>query len=144
MANAGLGLQVKGLREFGTALDNLPEEIDKALKADLTAVAETVAQGARGRMPSESGDARRSLTAGVEGVWPSVKGGGSLAPYYVWLDFGSRNPRRGQRRRVGPWTRSGKGPTGGRFIYPEIESEKDEFIKAANAAFDKAWYAAYL
>jgi hypothetical protein len=141
---AELGIQVKGLREFGTALDNLPEEIDKTLKTELTAVAETVVVGARGRMPSDSGHARGSLTAGVQGVWPAVTGGGSLAPYYGWLDFGSRTPRRGQPRRRGPWANSGKGPTGGRFIYPEIEAEKDEFVKAANAAFDKAWYAAYL
>jgi hypothetical protein len=141
---AEVGLKVKGLREFGTALDNLPEEIDKQLKTELLAVAETVAVGARGRMPADSGHARGSLLAGVEGVWPTVTGGNSMVPYYGWLDFGTRTPRRGQPRSRGPWARSGKGPAGGRFIFPEIEAEKDEFIRAANAAFDKAWYAAYL
>lgn len=137
-------IKVKGLREIGTALDNLPEEIDKRLKAELTAVAEMIAVGARGRMPTDTGHAKSSVVAGVAGPWPFVKGGGSVAPYYGWLEYGTRRPRRGRPRSVGPWANTGQGPADGRFVGPEIAEQHDEFVKAANAAFDKAWYAAYL
>ena len=60
------------------------------------------------------------------------------APYFPWLDFGSRDPRTGNSRVEGPWRGSGTGPKGGRFIYPAIEAKWDEVVNAAGEAVENA------
>ena len=60
-----------------------------------------------------------------------------MVPWYGWMDFGSRRPRRGRSVRVGPWTKTGLGPAGGRALLPAIKSNEPELIEAAEKAFDK-------
>lgn len=134
------GLEIKGLAEFQKALREVNPILAKKLDDELTVIAEKVAVGARGRVPSVSGRARGSIVAGAGSGGPFVKGGGSRAPYYGWLDFGTRTPRRHQSRRLGPWKRTGKGPIEGRYIFPQIDQDRDEIIKAASDAFAKAWF----
>lgn len=141
MAN---GLEIKGLAEFQKSLKELNPELAKTLETELTAVAETIAVGVRRRVPAETGHARASVVAGSEAAGPFVSEGGPKAPYAGWLDFGTRSPRRGRSRSTGPWARTGKGPADGRYIYPQIAQDRDEIIKGATAAFDKAWFAVNL
>lgn len=133
------GIEIIGLAEFQKTLKELNPALAKKLEDELTVVAERVAVDARRRVPSRSGRARGSLVAGGA-AGPIVSGGGQRAPYYGWLDFGTRLPRTHQSRREGPWVRTGKGPIGGRYIFPAIDENKDEFIKAASEAFAKAWF----
>lgn len=72
-----------------------------------------------------------------QGPTAFVRGGKAAYPWYGWADFGSRNPRRGQSRSVGPLTGSGKGPRGGRFIYPAIETKADEVVRQIEAGVDR-------
>jgi hypothetical protein len=38
----------------------------------------------------------------------------------------------------GPWRGSGKGPTGGRFVYPAIDDKRAEIAKAVDEAVRRA------
>jgi hypothetical protein len=132
------GIEVAGLREFQKGLKQLSPEIDKELKTELKAVAEAIVPDARRRLPSRTGRASGSIRAGADAKGPYIVGGKKAVPYYGWLDFGSRNPRSGQPRRVGPWTKSGAGPKKGRAIYPAIDANTDTIITGAVAALNKA------
>lgn len=140
MALSG-GIEVTGLRVFQKGLRQLAPEIDKALKEDLTAVAEVVAADARRRVHSRTGATAKTIRAGADAKGPYVKGGKAKLPHYAWLDFGSRRANKGiktVRGGVGPWRRSGAGPERGRFIYPAIDANRDEIVEAATKALDKA------
>lgn len=115
----------------------------KELRAGLKAAADVVAQDAKRRVPSRSGAARGSLRATAGGNRAFVVGGKARVPYYGWLDFGTRNPRSGQPRSVGPWAGSGTGPSKGRFIYAAIDARErdvarlvEEAVSAALRRFD--------
>lgn len=135
-------IEIKGLAEFQRSLREVNPILAKKLEDELTAIAEKVAVDARKRVPSNSGRARSSLVAGSGPEGPLVVGGGERAPYYGWLDFGRRLPRYGGSRRDGPWLRTGKGPTDGRYIFPAVEANRDEILTAASDAFAKAWFEA--
>jgi HK97 gp10 family phage protein len=109
-----------GLKEIGDA--GAQKEVRLALKKG----AEIVAADARGRVPSRTGRAAGSIKAGTSGASAFVVGGKGSVRYYGWLDFGTRNPRHGNPRSVGPWSGSGTGPAKGRFIYPALEAKQDE------------------
>lgn len=135
---AGAEIQVTGFRDLKRALKNTAPETRKQLGAELKAVAETVAADARQRVPSRSGRAAASIraTGGVSGAY--IVGGKKSVPYYSWLDFGSRTPVSGNPRKRGPWFRSGRGPTKGRFIYPAIDARRERIRDAVAHAVEKA------
>jgi hypothetical protein len=139
---ANAGIEVEGLREFLKGLRKVEPELDKTLKAELKDVAQPIAADARSRIKSKR--AAATIRAGADAKGPYIAGGKSALPWYGWFDFGSRNPRSGQPRRVGPWTSSGAGPKGGRGIYPAIAAHNDDIIKGAERALDNARNAAGL
>ena len=89
-------------------------------------------------MPSRSGNAINTIKAKGGTGGASVVAGGKDAPYFKWLDFGSRTPRTGNSREEGPWRGSGAGPKGGRFIYPAIGENWAKVIEASGRAVDEA------
>lgn len=134
------GIKIEGLAEFQKALKELDPELNDQLNKALLDVAEGVAVDARKRIPAHSGRARASVMAATGADGPYIAGGGQNAPYFGWLDFGRRRPKRHRSRREGPWAHTGKGPIDGRYLFPAIEENRDEMIKAATAAFAAAWY----
>jgi hypothetical protein len=131
-------LYAEGVRELRKALRDADPQLAKEFQREFKGVAEIVAADARGRVPSRSGRAARSIRAVSGGNTVFVKGGKKTVPYYGWLDFGSRTPQSGRPRRVGPWRGSGAGPRDGRFIYPAIKSKQRQIVAAAEKAFDAA------
>lgn len=132
------GVQVPGLADFRRDLNNIDPALTKQLRSDLVDIGRVVAADAASKVPSRSGRAGESIKAGASGNNAYVQGGKKTVPYYGWLDFGSRKPVRGNPRSVGPWTKSGRGPKKGRFIYPAIEANRDKIQTKAGAAVDRA------
>lgn len=132
-------VQVDGLRELRRSLRQAQDLEDlRDLRDGLKDAANIVARDAQGRVPSRTGRARDSIRATAGGNTAYVKGGKARVPYYGWLDFGSRTPNRGNSRSVGPWSGSGKGPNGGRFIYPAIDAKRDEVVELVAEAVEHA------
>ena len=131
-------IEIPGLADLRRDLKDLPKDTQKALPREMEKVAEIVARDAARRVPSKSGTAINSIRAKGVPSGASIVAGGSEAPYFPWLDFGSREPRSGNSRAEGPWRGSGAGPSGGRFIYPAIEAKWDEVIEAAGEAVERA------
>lgn len=122
-------VSVTGLKEVKAALKEIGDidaakEVRKAMKDG----AEMIAANARTRVPSRSGKAAGAIRASASGNKAYVIGGKGSVPYYGWLDFGSRTPRKGNTRKEGPWRGSGTGPKKGRFIYPAIDAKDEELV----------------
>lgn len=132
------GVRVEGLKELRRSLNRIDPTLTKELRVELKAIGDDVAADARRAVPQRTGQARASIRSGVSGNNAYVAGGKKRVPYYGWLDFGTRTPRRGQPRSVGPWRRSGTGPKGGRFIYPAIDDNRSMIKRRALQAFNKA------
>jgi len=131
-------VQVEGLKELRKALKDVDPELQKGLRVELKKVAEIVAAAARERVPRRSGAAADSIRTGASGDKVLIVGGKAKVPYYAWLDFGTRNPVRGNARSVGPWAGSGAGPKRGRFIYAALDDKFDEVVQAVDDAVDEA------
>ena len=138
MPGPQLQVDQAALKALMSALKKADPELQKELKRELKSAAGVVASAAKGKVPSLSGLAARSIRSGgtVKGAF--VSGGKSSVPYYGWLDFGSRIPHVGQPRSVGPWKGSGKGPHSGRFLYPAFADKRSEVERAARAAVSKS------
>jgi hypothetical protein len=117
-------LQASLRKVYSSDLATFPEVVDALQKG-----VNLIAQDAQSRVPSRSGRAARSIKPGSSGSKAWVQGGGSVR-YYGWLDFGSRNPRKGNPRKKGPWSGSGHGPDRGRFIYPAGDAKTPEMVES--------------
>lgn len=141
--SADLRLYVEGLGELRRSLKKCEQVEDSAeLQAGLKAAAEIVASDARLRANAFSFTAADTIRATSGGNRVYIVGGKSALPWYGWGDFGSRTPKFGQARSVGPWAHSGPGPKGGRWIYPALEHERHNVEEAVADALDKAVRAA--
>lgn len=130
--------KVEGLAELRKALNDLGDVEDSTqLKAGLKNAAEIVANEARLRANFFSFTVADTIRSGTSGPKAFVRGGGKLA-WYGWADFGSRTPRTGQPRSVGPWAHSGKGPDRGRFIYPAFDATESRVESAIADAINRA------
>lgn len=131
---------VEGLATVRRQLNELGNvEARSELRDGLKAAAEIVAADARNRVPEgKTGRARASVRATAGGNRAFVRGGRSTVPYYGWLDFGSRTPKTGRPRKVGPWAETGRGPRGGRFIYPALDATRDDVVAKVDAAMSTA------
>jgi hypothetical protein len=128
-------VRVEGLKEVQRALRRLGEiENSKELRLGLKAAAAVVAQDAKGQVPIKSGRAAQSIRAGATGQKAYVAGGKRAVPYYGWLDFGTRTPRSGRPRSVGPWAGTGAGPKLGRFIYVALEEKRPRVVELVQEA----------
>jgi hypothetical protein len=131
-------VSVEGLAQVQRSLKKLGEfEASKELQAGLKVAAEIVAMDARRRVPSRTGGAVGSIRTGVTVRAAYVAGGKKSVPYYGWLDFGSRTPKKGNPRSKGPWAGTGKGPKSGRFIYPALDAKRDQVVAAVRDALIK-------
>lgn len=108
------------------------------LRDGLKRAADVVARDARSRVPSRTGRAASSIRATAGGNRAFVVEGKAAVPYAGWLDFGSRTPRVGNPRTVGPWTGSGKGPAKGRFIYPALDARERQVVSLVEHAVSEA------
>ena len=79
-------IKVVGLRDFQAALKDLDGESQKLLRVTLNEVAETVAAGARRRMPSKTGRARASVKTASSQREVRVREGSKKTPYVPWLE----------------------------------------------------------
>lgn len=132
------GVRIEGIKELRRSLNQIDKELTKEFRGELKKIGDDVAADARRRVPSRSGKAAGSIRSGVSGANAYVAGGKKSVRYYGWLDFGSRNPQRGNPRSAGPWKKSGTGPKGGRFIYPAIDQNRPEIHRRAVAAMEQA------
>lgn len=132
-------VRVIGLKQLRRDLKRA-ERVDemKQLRDGLKAAADVVAQEAKSRIPSRTGAARGSVRATAGGNRAFVVGGKARVPYYGWLDFGSRSPRAGNPRSMGPWAKSGTGPSKGRFIYPAIDAKERQVAELVESALNRA------
>ncbi len=108
------------------------------LREGLKDAADVVAASARRKVRSKTGRTRDSIRATAGGNRAFVVGGRATVPYYGWLDFGTRDPRSGQSRRVGPWANTGRGPRKGRFIYKAIDDNDREIARLVERALNRA------
>jgi hypothetical protein len=127
-------VRVDGLNELRRDLRQSDKTIDRRLSGRLRRATRVVLDDAKARVPVRSGAARSSLKSGVQQRGAYIKGGKDDVPYYGWLDFGSRRPQAGRA----PWANSGKGPKGGRFIYPALGETSGPFIREVRKAIDQA------
>ena len=123
-------IRVEGLNEFVKNLKTLDRNLPKAVRVAFNEAADVVVQDARPRVPKRSGRARRSVRVASTQTKARVRGGGSKAPYYPWLDFGGRVGRNKSVKRA--FLKDG------RFIY------KSYFDKKASGEFEKVMTKALL
>lgn len=134
MADDQVRIDVDDLRALRKALREADPELQKKLRVALKHAAEVVAENARSRVPVVKGKAKGSIRATSNASGAFVIGGKKTVKYYGWLDFGSRTPRIGLPRSVGPWTHSGQGPKSGRFIYPAFKDKFGEVLHLVDTA----------
>jgi hypothetical protein len=120
---------ITGLKELNAALKKLEDAVlSSQVRAAFLDAADLIAVRARAKVPSRSGKAAGSISAGAGARGSYVQGGKGSVPYYGWLDFGSRSPVSGNPRSRGPWAGSGTGPKSGRFIYPAIDENSEAMV----------------
>jgi hypothetical protein len=118
-------IKIVGLREFTRGLRDMNRDLPKALRLAFNSAADVIVADARPRVPrGRTGHAQESVRARSTRTRARVEGGGRLAPYYPWLDFGGTiNPRGTQQIR-----RPFIGRTG-RYIYKAFFARRDEFTR---------------
>lgn len=132
-------VRVEGLAQLRRALRNAHDvEATRELREGLRRAADVVATEARSRVVSRTGRARDSIRPVMGGNTAFVALGKARVPYVGWLDFGTRNPVSGRARSVGPWTTSGAGPRGGRFVYPALDAKDREVAELVGEAVEQA------
>lgn len=133
------GVRVEGLAELRRDFRKVQDlESLAELRVGMKAAADIVAQEAKQRASAFSSRAAETIRATAGGNKAYVAGGKARLPWYGWADFGSRSPRSGNPRSVGPWTGSGKGPAKGRFIYPAFDAKETQVKAAVETAVDVA------
>lgn len=109
-------IKITGLRDLQAALKELDGESQKLLRTTLNQAAETVAAGARRRVPTKTGKARNSVVVASSQREARVKEGSAKAPYMPWLDYGGKVGRKKSVAR--PFVK------GGRYLYPTYEANR--------------------
>lgn len=122
-------VEVKGLKEFNTALGRVRDELPTtAQEIALHAVTITVADAVP-TIPRRSGTAARSVQGYATNEGASVQGGHDV-DYYAWLELGGRSGRNlSNVRRFVP---------DGRYINPAYERNKERIQRDAEDMFTQA------
>lgn len=132
-------VRVEGLADLRRALQRADHLDDlRELREGMRRAANLVVSDTKRRVPVRTGAARDSVRSAMGGNRAFVVGGKARVPYYGWLDFGSRNPRRGNPRVIGPWSGTGHGPEGGRFIYASIAANDRQIAALVGDAVNDA------
>lgn len=132
-------VKVEGLAELRKKLRKIEDPTHlKEFQAGLKKAGEVVVPAARAKARPFSNRAAETIRVTSGGNRVYVSAGKASLRWYGWADFGSRRPRSGQPRSVGPWAKSGKGPKGGRFIYPGLKEKTQEVERAVDAAMEKS------
>ncbi len=114
-------IKVEGLAEFSKNLRKLDADLPKALRLAHNEAGQLIVDYARPRVPRRSGRAAGTLKTRSTRTETRVQGGSKRASYYPWLDFGGRvGPKKSVRR---PFI------SGGRYLYPALGANYDEFTK---------------
>lgn len=135
-------VNVKGLKELGTALQGLPDKLQRnVMRAALRAGAKLVADQARESVPVDSGALRRSVKVGTRVqrgvVQANVKAGDKEAWYARFVEFGTaahtiKARDGGYMMFGGAWVRSVSHP-GARarpFLRPALDARADAAVRA--------------
>lgn len=119
-------IYVAGLKEYKAALRQIDKQLGAELRKGLNEVAQIVVDAARPKVPRRTGRAQASMKAGSSQNAAQIKVGGTIAPYYQWLDFGGKVGR----GRTGPGTGSVVRPfiKKGRYVYPTVTEKHDVLI----------------
>lgn len=112
-------VEVKGLKEFSTALRKTDAELPKMLRIALNGCSDFLIGKTRPQVPRKTGRAASSLKARSTRTSVRVAAGGRKAPYYPWLDFGGKIGRNNSV--VRPFIADG------RYLYPTFRKNRDEF-----------------
>lgn len=114
-------IKINGLRELQAALRQLDGESQKLLRTTLNEAAETVASGARRRVPTRTGKAAASVKVASSQREARVKAGSAKVPYFGFLDYGGRV---GISKSVSrPYVKTG------RYMYPTYFANQASIMK---------------
>jgi hypothetical protein len=119
-------VEVTGLKEFNRSLKSLDSDLPKATRIALNGCADFLIAQTRPQIPRRTGRAANSLKARSTRTSVRIGVGGRQAPYYPWLDFGGRVGRAKSVHR--PFY------TEGRYLYPTLRKNRDEFTKIMEGA----------
>lgn len=120
MAAVDGAIRVDGLAQFARDLRKIDGELPKALRKGGNRAAQLVVDGARPKIPTRSGAARRSLRTASTRTAVRVRGGGGRVPYFPWLDYGGKvGPDRSVSR---PFRKEG------RYVYPTYYAVRDQVV----------------
>jgi hypothetical protein len=119
-------LAVKGLKEFTRSLKQVDAALPKGVRVALNGCSDFLIGKARPLIPTRTGAAARSLKARSSQSAVRIAMGGRAAPYMPWLDFGGRVGRGKSVAR--PFL------TEGRYLYPTLRNNRDEFAKIMEKA----------
>lgn len=127
-------VNVEGFRRLNRALKQVDPALQKELATDLKAIAEQLAVKVRAKMPRRSGRAAGTVRGGATMRTAYVQQGKASVPYVGWLDFGGTlRPSGGRRNTIRRTV-----VKGGRYLYPTVAENRDDTLRAAEQAFDKA------
>jgi hypothetical protein len=119
-------IAVDGLKEFNRGLRRLDAELPKGLRIALNGCSDFLIQKTKGLIPKRTGAAANSLKAKSTRTSVRIGVGGKRAPYYPWLDFGGKTGIGGSVKR--PFYKEG------RYLYPTLRHNRDEFTKIMEKA----------
>jgi hypothetical protein len=117
---------VKGLQEFTRSLRKMDAALPKAVRIALNGCADFLIGKVRPQIPTRTGKAARSLKARSSQTSVRIAVGGRAAPYYPWLDFGGKVGR--DKSVARPFL------TEGRYLYPTLRNNRDEFARLMTKA----------
>lgn len=119
-------VEVKGLADFQRGLRQMDKDLPKGLRLALNDCADFLIGKTRPLIPKRSGRAADSLKARSSQKAVRIAVGGRRAPYYPWLDFGGKVGRNDSVAR--PFF------TEGRYLYPTLRKNRDEFTRILGGA----------
>lgn len=119
-------VDVKGLKEFNRSLKSLDADLPKATRIALNGCSDFLIAKTLPLIPRRTGRAAKSLKAKSTRTSVRIGVGGKQAPYYPWLDFGGAVGKGRSVRR--PFH------TEGRYLYPTLRRNRDEFTKIMQGA----------
>ena len=118
-------IEVTGIRELRKALKDVEADLPRELRDGLFEIATLVADAARVKVPSVSGDAAGSIKARKQSAAASLAVGGTKAPYFPWLDFGGAVGRNRSVKR--PFLKEG------RYVYPTLKEKRNVITEKVDA-----------